>query len=178
MTSVHASNYRPIFTLDLATCTGFCVGEPDERPTLGHKRLRSTGSDVGSFLIEYEEWLSDRVREFTPGIIVMEAPILASGVTPHVTRKLHAQAGITEMVARRAGIECCEVYPVTIKKALTGSGRSKKPEMVAAARAYGFDPQVPDEADAFGIWLCALRLRHPTHAGRWDILNFQTRRAS
>lgn len=172
MEAVHFANYRPILTLDLATCTGFCVGEPDERPTLGHKRLRSTGTDVGAFLIEYEEWLIDRVREFTPSIIVMEAPILAAGTTPHVTRKLHAQAGITEMVAQRSGVECCEVYPVTVKKALTGSGRAKKPQMVAAAQQYGFSPGVPDEADAFGIWLHAVRLRHPTHAGRWDPMNF------
>jgi len=44
--------------------------------------------------------------------------------------------------------------------------------MLAAARRYGFTPSCSDEADAFGIWLCALRLRHPTQAGRWDPMNF------
>lgn len=167
---MEAVHVRPILTLDLATCTGFCVGTPDQRPTLGHKRLRSTGEDVGSFLIEWDEWLSAKVAEVEPSVIVMEAPILAGSATPHVTRKLHALAGITEMVAVRANIECCEVYPVTVKKALTGSGRADKDQMLAACRTYGFTPVVSDEADAFGIWLHAVRLRHPSHAWRWEPL--------
>lgn len=166
--------------LDLATCTGFCFGEPDtgELPTIGHIRLPKTGEDVGSFLIAFEDWLTSKVGQVKPSLLLFEAPILASGATPHVTRKLHALAGITEMVAIRASVECCEVYPVTVKKALTGSGRADKAEMVRAARAYGFNPAVPDEADAFGLWLHAVKTRFPKQSGRWDLLNFQSQRAA
>lgn len=165
--------------LDLATQTGFCFGPADtgEVPTLGHVRLPKTGEDVGRFLIAWEEWLTAMVAKVEPTLLLFEAPILAGSATPHVTRKLHALAGVTEMVAIRAGVECCELYPVTVKKALTGSGRADKDEMIAACRAYGFDPQNADEADAFGLWLAALRIRHPAQAGRWDPINF-TRRAS
>ncbi|WGM31477.1 hypothetical protein [Brevundimonas sp. NIBR11] len=165
--------------LDLATCTGFCFGEPDtgELPTIGHIRLPKTGEDVGSFLIAFEVWLTEKVRQVEPSLLLFEAPILASSVTTHVTRKLHALAGITEMVANRAKVECAEVFPVTVKKALTGSGRADKDEMVRAARAYGFNPAVPDEADAFGLWLHAVRTRFPKDAGRWDPLNFTPRAA-
>jgi crossover junction endodeoxyribonuclease RuvC len=168
-----------VMALDLATCTGFCFGPPDlGLPQIGHVRLPSTGADVGRFLIAFEEWLTDKIREVEPTLLLFEAPILASSATPHVTRKLHALAGITEMVAIRAKVECCEAYPVTVKKALTGSGRADKDQMVAAARVYGLNPAVPDEADAFGLWLHAVRMRHPKLAGRWDPLNFQHRRAA
>lgn len=140
--------------------------------------LPKTGEDVGAFLIAFEDWLTFKVREIGPSLLLFEAPILASSATPHVTRKLHALAGITEMVAVRAAIECCEVYPVTVKKALTGSGRADKDDMVRAARSYGFNPSVPDEADAFGLWLHAVKTRFPRDAGRWDPINFTAGRAA
>jgi Holliday junction resolvasome RuvABC endonuclease subunit len=160
--------------LDLATCTGFCFGPADtgEVPTLGHVRMPSTGPDVGRFLCAWQDWLEPKVREVEPTLIVFEAPILAGQTQIATTRKLQGMAGVTEMVGHRLGIEVAEVSTSHVKKALTGHGRAEKPQMMAAARHYGFDPQVSDEADAFGIWLCALRLRHPEQAGRWDPMNF------
>lgn len=162
-------------TLDLATCTGFCHGPADtgEVPTIGHVRLPSTGADVGRFLCAWQDWLEPMVREIEPTLLVFEAPILAGQTQIATTRKLQGMAGVTEMVAHRAGIEVAELSTSTVKKALTGNGRAEKADMMAHARAYGFSPVVSDEADAFGIWLCALRLRHPTHAGRWDPINFR-----
>jgi len=160
-----------IMALDLATQTGLCIGAPDTRPTLSHFRLPSTGADVGLFLSAWEDWLRPQVREVGPSLIVFEAPILAGQTQIATTRKLQGMAGVTEMVAHRAGIECAEVATSQVKKVLTGNGRAEKPAMMAACRAYGFDPKTSDEADAFGIWLCAVQLRHPSHARRWEPLN-------
>lgn len=164
--------------LDLATCTGFCFGAPDtgEPPTIGHVLMPKTGPDVGAFLVAYEEWLAAKVREVEPSLIIFEAPILAANTTIHVTRKLQGMAGVTEMIAHRQRLEVAEITTSQVKKALTGSGKADKADMVRAARHYGFNPAVPDEADAFGVWLCAVRLRFPALAGRWDPMNF--RRAS
>lgn len=161
--------------LDLATQTGFCFGPADtgEVPTLGHVRLPSTGPDVGRFLCAWQAWLEPKVCEIEPSLIIFEAPILPAQTQMATTRKLQGMAGVTEMVCHRLGIECAEVATSQVKKALTGSGRADKEQMLAAARRYGFTPTCSDEADAFGIWLCALRLRHPTLAGRWDPLNLQ-----
>jgi Holliday junction resolvasome RuvABC endonuclease subunit len=161
--------------LDLATQTGFCVGAADtgEVPTLGHVRMPSTGPDVGQFLCAWQDWLEPKVREVGPTLVIFEAPILPAQTQMATTRKLQGMAGVTEMVCHRAGIEVAEVATSQVKKSLTGSGRADKADMIAAARHYGFEPQTSDEADAFGIWLCALRLRHPTHAGRWDPMNFR-----
>jgi Holliday junction resolvasome RuvABC endonuclease subunit len=173
MEAVHVSNYRPILTLDLATCTGFCVGEADERPQIGHVVMPSTGPDVGRFLCAFHDWLDPMVKQWSPGLVVFEAPILAAQTQIATTRKLQGMAGLTEMVCHRHGIEPAELSTSTVKKGLTGNGRAEKKHMLAAARAYGFDPKVSDDADAFGIWLCAVRLRHPAHASRWDPINFR-----
>lgn len=161
--------------LDLATQTGFCFGPADtgEVPVIGHIRMPKTGPDVGAFLCAWEDWLNPWVREVEPTLIVFEAPILAGQTQIATTRKLQGMAGVTEMVGHRLGIEVAEVATSQVKKALTGNGRAEKADMMAAARHYGFDPQTSDEADAFGIWLCALRLRHPGQAGLWDAMNFR-----
>ena len=44
----------------------------------------------------------------------------------------------------------------TIKKFMTGKGNAGKPEMIAAARKFGFSPVDDNEADAIGILLWAL----------------------
>jgi len=178
MEAVHVSNYRPILGFDLATCTGFCHGEADECPTLGHFRLPSTGADVGAFLEAAEDRLTGLITAVVPGVVCFESPILPSTTALATTRKLHGLAGMLELVCRRLNVECAEVQPTTVKKVLTGRGNAKKPEMIAAARALGFDPKVEDEADALGVWMTVVRMRHPEAAGRLDPINFMAGRAA
>lgn len=187
-----------VLALDLATQTGICYGPADtgEVPTLDHFRLASTGDEVGRFLAEFEDRIRRLIDQIEPALLVFEAPVLPrakynpikkkveGGVSIITTRKLQGLAGMLEVVAHREGLECAELQPSQVKQALTGKGNAKKHEMVDACRGYGLAPHTythdgrdaSDEADAFGIWLCALRLRHPTHAGRWDPMNFRSAR--
>lgn len=173
-----------LLCLDLATRTGFCHGAADtgEVPTIGNVLMPSTGADVGRFLAAYRDWLTEKVCEVEPDLIVMEAPILHGTTTITVTRKLQGLAGVTEMVVTDlnqkhralglAEIEVAEVAATSVKKALTGSGRAEKPAMIEAARLYGLNPSCSDEADAFGVFLLTVRTRLPELAGRWDAMNF------
>lgn len=167
-----ASSER-IVALDLATLTGICAGEPDEVPTLSNHRLPSTGDDVGRFLDAADLWAKGLIERERPFLLVFEAPILPQATSFATVRKLQGLAGIVEMNGFRLGIECAEVQPSVAKKNLTGRGNAKKPEMVAACRHYGFNPAVEDEADAFAVWLTAVRLRWPLHAPHWDAMNFR-----
>lgn len=162
-----------VLALDLATRTGVCSGEPDEVPELSNHVLPSTGADVGRFLEAALIWATDTLVRERPGIVVFEAPILPQTAALPTVRKLHGLAGVVEMAAYRAGIECAELQPSVVKKHLTGRGNAKKPEMVAACQHYGFNPQCDDEADAWGVWLTTLRLRFPQYASRWDPMNFR-----
>lgn len=176
-----------ILALDLATNLGACWGVASARPTLGHHRLPSTGDDVGAFLCAYEDWLREKIDEVQAVTIIFEAPVLPrakwnaetkkveGGVALITTRKLQGLAGVTEMVANREGMPCREAQPAEVKKALTGKGNAKKPEMVRAARRLGFDPHTyrqdgddaSDEADALGVWLSWVNVSHPEQAAAW-----------
>lgn len=177
--------------LDIATNTGACWGAGDDLPRLDSFRLPSTGEDVGRFLCAYEDRLRGLLDRVKPTILVFEAPVLPrakfnkitkrveGGVSLMTTRKLQGLAGVTEMVAHRQGLPCHEVQPAEAKQALTGKGNAKKPAMVADCRAFGLSPKTyiqdgglaSDEADAFGVWLCAIRHRRPDLAStRWTPL--------
>lgn len=163
--------------LDLATNTGVCFGAGDVLPVLEHHRLPSTGEDIGRYLAEFEDWLRPLIDRVEPTCIAYESPVLRTDTKIVTLRKLYGLAGVTEMVAHRDGIDCREVPASTAKLALTGSGRSKKPDMVRFARHYGLNPhtyrqegeEASDEADAFGVWLATVRARAPKHAAHWDM---------
>jgi crossover junction endodeoxyribonuclease RuvC len=156
-----------VWALDMATRTGECWGRPDAVPTLGSNRLPSTGRDVGAFLAAHRAWFLERAREIQPTLVVFEAPFAA---LDGAARKLIGLAGVTEMLCLDLGVPCCEVPPISVKKALTGSGKSKKPEMIKAARAYGMAPADDNEADAFGVWMHAVRELCPDQRKRWPPL--------
>lgn len=66
-----------------------------------------------------------------------------------------AMVGILHKVAYEYDITILGLHPATIKKVLTGSGRAKKPEMVAAARERYPHLDIPndDVADALAVGL-------------------------
>lgn len=116
-------------------------------------------------------------------IIVFEAPLLPRAhihhdpvkgaqlkqapVTTDTTRKLQGLSGVTEMVAVQRGCLVEEVNVQTVKKAL-GTGSNDKADMMAAAKRCGLAPKVHDEADAFGIWILAVRAYRKEFQRVWD----------
>lgn len=166
-----------ILALDLATQTGWCFGETSERPTLGTLRLPSTGDEVGPFLDFFDQWLTMKFKSWDPAVVIFEAPILPgqfgnnSGPMTSIktTRKLQGLASHLEFVCQRRSLECLETASATAKKAV-GSGKFKKPDVLAACKRCGFDPKSQDEADAFAIWMAGLRELDQNQSGRWDSL--------
>lgn len=68
--------------------------------------------------------------------------------------------GVALAAAARAGLPVFEYAPAEVKRALTGSGRAPKAQMVRTARALlGVEPACPDEADALAAALCHLARR-------------------
>lgn len=149
-----------ILTLDLATRTGWCRGEPGGPVTVGTARLPKTGNDVGSFLNAFEHWLEGALDGIE--YVVFESPIIRSSqLNIAVMRKLYALAGVTEMVAKKRGLIVLEERIQTVKKQLAGHGRADKEQMVAAARARGVPVTDDNQADAFGLFLCAVARDRP-----------------
>ena len=76
-----------------------------------------------------------------------------------VVKMAHAR-GVILLVARRAGVEVCELKPAEVKKAATGSGRATKEQMQLSMQEMFRLESVPkpaDLADALAIASCALR---------------------
>jgi crossover junction endodeoxyribonuclease RuvC len=157
-----------VWALDMATHTGECWGAADGGlPTLGSNVLPSTGRDVGTFLAAHRAWFLRRIDLIKPDFIVFEAPFASND---GAARKLMGLANVVELCCYDLQIPCGEVPPISVKKSLAGSGRAKKPQMIAAARAYGVEPADDNEADAFGTWLHAVRELCPEHRSLWPPL--------
>lgn len=180
-----------ILGLDIASCTGWCMGSGAEIPTLGHINMPSTGDEIGPFLDVYDRWLKAKLdvlvsaaaQAGTNPLVVFEAPFLpkakydrATGkliqapVNIATTRKLQCLAGVTELLCHRAKVMVREEHIGTVKLGLSGSGKADKLQMMAAAKGYGVAPANFDEADAFGVWLVGgVRKYAKAHAKRWAV---------
>lgn len=159
-----------LLALDLATQTGWCAGDGSELPELGTVLMPSSGEDVGVFLSFWERWLLLKIEALQPTVVVFEAPILPRETSLHTVRKLCGLAGVTEKVCHDRKIECAEVANSTVKKELSGSGKGGKMDMDRVAKACGLSPKTYDEADAFGVWIVAVRYYAKPFIGRWDKL--------
>lgn len=155
-----------LLALDIATNTGWAYARVPHRlttaleaaqakppqPQSGTYRVRGVG--IGPALDEYERWLTGLLNELRPAGVIFEAPVLSGRLTSLATaRKLYGLAGLTEMVAHRAGIEWVrEAQPASVKKHFAGNGRAKKPDMEAACRQRGWTFADDNEADALAVW--------------------------
>jgi Holliday junction resolvasome RuvABC endonuclease subunit len=137
---------------------------------VGHFDAPRTGEEVGPFLCAFEKWFERKVELVAPELVVFESPVLGRAATVVVTRKLHALPGVVEMVCFKRHLRVAEVAPTSVKKVLAGFGTAGKEEMMEAARAYGLTITCSDEADAFGVWMAAVRRRRPQWADRWTPL--------
>jgi Holliday junction resolvasome RuvABC endonuclease subunit len=156
-----------LLALDIATVTGWAYGRVPRRamtrlemaasqppkPQSGVILVRSK-QGIGHFLSEFEGHLSDMLDRLRPAGLIIEAPILPQTTSFDTVRKLMAMAGNVEKLAAQRGIRWHRVVqPSSVKKHFTGSGRAKKPEMIAECQARGWFPlATDDEADALGIW--------------------------
>lgn len=75
-----------MFTLDLATTTGWCFGAGDETPALGHIRMPETKEEVGKFLDFFYRWMhlkvTDIMAEMGPDLETRPSPYGAQLLNP------------------------------------------------------------------------------------------------
>lgn len=91
-------------------------------------------------------WLTPPV----PVAVVMEAVPTKGAFDIVTTAMLH---GVVLDVLGPLEVPVASVPASTLKKHLAGNGRAEKPQMIAAARAVGYEGDQHDEADAVGLAL-------------------------
>jgi Holliday junction resolvasome RuvABC endonuclease subunit len=161
-----------LLTLDHASRTGWCCGDIDKRPAVGSRLHPHTGGEDRHEALwqSHRDWLTGLIRDFKPGMIAWEHPILAAQTSLASVMITCGLAAITGLVCRDMRVPCRTVTVGQAKIALTGRGNASKSEMVGAAELLGFKIAHHDEADALGVFVHVVRILAPAHAHRFDPL--------
>jgi hypothetical protein len=139
----------PIFALDLATVTGWAVGNPGELPAHGSIRFGGTSSHEATFA-KAMNWMAEKCKVYRPGLIVWEAPLAGfkgGKTTNNVTTILYGLPAVIGAVAYNF-----EIY--NIRKADTRDVRNHfigcspkrekaKPMVMQQCRAQGCGKAMP-----------------------------------
>ncbi len=75
---------------------------------------------------------------------------IGGGTKGDQTKWVNMYRAIIVMFGDMRGLPVVGIAPATIKKAVTGSGRADKQEMIAAIKELGYSPKDDNVADAIG----------------------------
>lgn len=141
-----------ILALDISSTTvGVCYdGQPRETWKL-------KGDDIASRCQQARALLARRLQaEPDVDFVVFEEPVgkFIKAIIPQAC----VQGAVLALLSERS-IAWRKLAPAVAKKALTGKGNAKKPDMIAAAQqALGGRELDEHQADSYGLWLAATRI--------------------
>lgn len=174
---------RTLLTLDIATATGWAMGDPLAhrvaggpldlagggdwpKPKSGVHRACAPGARLGAALSAYTKSWGGVLERHRPVWVAYEAPIMGGkAANLQTVRLLNGMIGEIERLCFDLGLPApIEINNGAIKKHWGGSGRAQKHDMVAACRARGWPVTDHNEADALGLFdLVAARIQK----GEW-----------
>ena len=156
-----------ILALDLATTTGWALGEDHQAPAHGRFSLPSCGENYGVFAAEFWRWLAGRLVRHEPRLVAYEKPIHLPTDKLHTVRRLYSLATVTEMVCVAKGVQVVSYGLDEIRTNFVGPlhrkrfpGRDNiKRAVIAECRARGWNPNDDNDADALAL-LDLARVKH------------------
>jgi hypothetical protein len=144
--------------LDLGINLGYAILRADGRIESGSERFAPrTGEGPGVRWLNFRHWLIDIKRAHEPLTLIAFEEII--GHAPNATYAAHLYGGFVahlQAFGEHHQIAYRGFHAGKIKKAWTGKGNAKKPEMVARAKELGFNPGSDNEADAIALLHVAL----------------------
>lgn len=163
--ALHASHARArafapacnVLTLDLGTHCGWATANRDGAVDYGTESFHRCSG--GAKWAEFRAWLSSMIKRHGSQVVYFE-DVKAHG--PGQVIAAHVYGGflaMAQMVCHQHNVRMVGVGVGTVKKAWTGKGNAKKPEMIAAAQAKGFrvGDAEDDTADALAILSYAVK---------------------
>ena|SRR6056297_769059 len=155
----HYPRHIRALALDMATKTGYAILEDGKvrggvfemkAPKRNRRHLADEheGKKYGDFL----DWLNRIIAKVQPQAIYYEEPFMNMR-RPSSIQSGYAWKALLMGTAAQHGIPLHGVAPSSLKKAVTGSGRAEKPEMIAAAKSQFPDLEIVDDnmADALHV---------------------------
>lgn len=144
-----------LLALDLGTNTGYCVGAREGALASGAASFKPGRYDGGGMrFVRFRKWLDDLQESYPIDRVAFEEVRRHAG-----TDAAHVYGGLMATLQSWAEDRSIpyEGIPVgTIKRSFTGNGAASKDLMITEAVKRGFAPGSSDEADAIGIWFCAI----------------------
>lgn len=144
-----------ILGLDLAICSGFCVGPVGGEPRYGSIEFAPRGSQMVEHFRALEKWLLMFVAQHDPALVIYEAPIpTQKRTTLQTLRILYGMGAVVEFTLDRIGRECEEADVSVIRRHFIGKYRKgeAKTATIAACRRLDFWPHDDNAADAIAVW--------------------------
>jgi hypothetical protein len=154
-----------VLALDLASVSGWAVGEPGAKPLHGSIRFASKGASHEAIFSSAMQWAEKKIVFHRPSLIVWEAPLAGfkgGRTTNDVTTILFGLPAVVGAIAYQRGV-------YDIRKADTRDVRNHfigcnpkrakaKPLVMQKCRAMGWEVEDDNEADALATWsyMCAL----------------------
>lgn len=141
---------RRVLALDLGTNTGWATNVP-QAPGYGSGVRIFDGEVSGWRYLAFKQWLDVELERLRIDHIIYEETFSKGA---YAARVLHGFLAILQFThAQRypnedTRITISKVYASSLKKFATGNGRATKDDMVAAAKARGWELQDDNEADA------------------------------
>lgn len=142
-----------VLAIDLGTYCGWASCGLDGQLAYGTERFPIRSAGPGGRWAAFRAWLSRQITEREIGAVYFE-DVKAHG--PGQVIAAHTYGGflaMAQMVCAQHNVRMVGVGVATVKKAWTGKGNAKKPEMIATAQAKGFRiaDHEDDTADALAI---------------------------
>lgn len=110
-------------------------------------------------LAYFGKWITERVNDFDPHVIVMEGYSYGTPAGASHSHSLGELGGVLKVQMFWAEREPIVISPSSLKLWACGAGNAKKEAvLIAAVRAFGDVPRNNNEADA--IWLAEIGYHH------------------
>jgi hypothetical protein len=155
----------PIMALDLASVTGWAIGEPGQQPVHGSIRFARAGSSHEAIFAKAYRWMNGMIVSHAPKLVVWEAPLAGfkrGKTTNDVTTILFGLPAVIGASTYARGIyDVRKADTRDVRNHFIGCSpkREKAKAMVMQqCRAQGWEVQDDNEADALATWsyMCAL----------------------
>lgn len=143
-----------ILTIDLGSHTGWCL-RSGANTVSGVWHLKGNRFEGGGMrFVRFEQQLDTLAKDTDVKLVAFEEVHRHRG-----TDAAHIYGGLLAVLCawcEKRKIPYHGVGVGTIKKHVTGKGNADKPQMIAAVRKHGFEPEDDNEADAIALMLLEL----------------------
>lgn len=162
-----------VLALDLASRFGWAEGANGHKPICGSKRCAIEGAGTPEIFGNYTKWLSQKLINRTPDVLVYEAPlatnILRGKTNVRTSRILFGLAAITEGIAYRMGVRSIREATVNeVRRHFIGNGNlpgdQAKRAVGVRCRQLGYEIDDHNAGDAAALWDYTCSMRHASHA--------------